>query len=69
MSSSTKGAAFAARLAAAGLEMTDTSEDTERTAAALRRLSGRAKMTRNNAAVASAAAEAKRDPNQIDMFV
>mgnify|MGYP001407569867 CR=1 FL=1 len=34
-----------------------------------KRLAGKAKMARNNAAVSAAAAEAKRDPNQIDMFV
>ncbi|WP_298842161.1 hypothetical protein [uncultured Salinicola sp.] len=69
MSSTTTGAAFAARLAAAGLETTDRTDENERTADALRRLAGKAKMARNNAAISAAAAEAKRDPNQINMFV
>jgi len=69
MSSSTEGAAFAARLAAAGLEATDRSEENDRTAGALRRMAGQIKMARNNAAISAAAAEAKRDPDQTDMFL
>ena len=67
-SSSRTGAAFAAQLAAAGLETVDRSDDNDRVAASLRQISGKARMERNNAAIAAAASEAKRDPNQIDMF-
>lgn len=62
------GAAFAAHLAASGLESTDRSKDTERNAAALREIAGREKMKRNNDAIAKASAEARKNPDQIDMF-
>lgn len=60
--------AFAAQLTTAGLEVVDKCAKTPEVEAAMRRISGKAKMQANNAALSAAAAAAKKDPNQTDMF-